>query len=45
MTNYNVLAVSRFNKNATTKVGVGVGSWEETIGQIPEHPQRLVSAK
>jgi len=27
------------------KVWSGVGSWEETIGQIPEHPQRLVSAK
>lgn len=27
------------------KVWSGVGSWEETLGQIPEHPQRLVSAK
>lgn len=27
------------------KVWAGVGSWEETLGQIPEHPQRLVSAK
>jgi len=26
------------------KVWSGVGSWEETLGQIPEHPQRLVSA-
>jgi len=27
------------------KVWSGIGSWEETLGQIPEHPQRLVSAK